>query len=375
MALPDMARLEELTRRPLRLAPNRVYRLWRGGALLDRLQGKPHPEDTHFPEEWVGSTTISRLSGRPPDEGLSHVLLPDGSTVVLKSLIEAFPEAMLGAAHVARQGRELSVLCKLLDAAVRLPIQCHPDRAFARQYLQSAFGKTEAWVIIGTRVINGVPPYILFGFREGVTEQDFRRMVRAQDIPAQVAALNRLEVRPGQVYLVTAGTPHAIGPGVFMVEVQEPSDLVVNTEFTVGEIRRTPEQCFMGLSFDLGMGCFNHRAKGPAYVEQHTLAPRILHEDPQGREEILIGPEDTPCFGASRLTVRGTVPDRDRGRCAIGIVIEGRGWLTGPGDDLPLQPGTTLFLPAASRHHGYRSTPDAPLVFIKCFPPSGDDAR
>jgi mannose-6-phosphate isomerase len=370
MAPHELVSLEWLTRQPFLLAPNRVYRVWKGGALLDRLQGRPQPEDNSFPEEWVGSTTVSRLAGRPPDEGLSRVLTPDGSMVVLKSLIEAFPEAMLGAAHVAQHGAELGVLCKLLDAAMRLPIQCHPDRAFARQYLHSRFGKTESWLILGTRVINSDPPYILFGFREGVTEGAFRRMVQAQDIPAQVAALNRLEVQPGEVYLVSAGTPHAVGSGVLMVEVQEPTDLVVNTEYTVGEIRRTEAQCFMGLGFDLGMRCFNYQAVGMAFVRQHTLLPRIIQEGEGAREEVLIGPGDTPCFGAARLTVRGTVQDRDRGRCYIGIVTEGSGHLTGPGLNLPLQPGATFFIPAASRHESYRAAPGAPLTAIKCFPPS-----
>lgn len=370
MTARDLPRLQALTRQPLRLAPNRVYRVWKGGALLDRLQGRPNPEDSHFPEEWVGSTTVTRLPGRGPEEGLSRIALPDGSTLLLKSLVEAFPEAMLGPAHVAGHGKELGVLCKLLDSAVRLPIQCHPDRAFARQYLNSDFGKTEAWLILDTRAIDGVLPYILFGFREGVTEESFRRMVKTQDIPAQVVALNRLEVQPGQVYLVSAGTPHAIGPGVFIVEVQEPTDLVANSEYTVGEIRRTEAQCFMGLGFDLGMRCFNHQAAGMEYVRRHALLPRILWEDSHGGEEILIGPEDTSCFGAARLAVRDNVPDRDRGRCYIAIVTEGRGRLAGSGCDLALQPGTTLFIPAASEHRAYRATPEAPLTVIKCFPPS-----
>jgi hypothetical protein len=104
-------------------------------------------------------------------------------------------------------------------------------------------------------------------------------------------------------------------------------------------------------------------------VERHRLRPRLVHEDDEAREEVLIGPEDTPCFGAVRLTVRGTVPDRDRGRCYIGIVTGGRGRLTGPGCELPLQCGTTLFVPAASEHEAYYAT-EVPLTLVKCFPPS-----
>jgi len=155
---------------------------------------------------------------------------------------------------------------------------------------------------------------------------------------------------------------------VFMVEVQEPTDFVVTSEYTTGEIRRTEAQCFMGLGFDLGMRCFSYQAVGMEFVRQHRLLPRIIQEGEEGCEEVLIGPEDTPCFGAARLTVRGTV--QDRGRCYIGIVTEGSGRLAGPGLDLPLRAGATFFIPAASRHESYCAAPGAPLTVIKCFPPS-----
>jgi mannose-6-phosphate isomerase len=361
---------KDVARQPLRLARNRVYRTYRGGALLDHWQGVAPPTDAHYPEEWVGSTTVSRLPGRPKDEGLCQVLMPDGSTAVLKELIEQNPESMLGAVHVSRHGTELAVLCKILDSAMRLPIQVHPDRTFAKRHCHSDFGKTESWIILATRRVGGETPYILFGFREGVTEEAFRRLAKTQDIPGQVAALNRVEVQPGEVYLVTAGTPHAIGPGVFMIEVQEPTDLVVNTEYTVGEIRRTEAQCTMGLGFDLGMQCFDYRAAGMEHVRRCRLAPRPISEDDGGREERLIGPEDTPCFGVGRLVVTGQLPDRDRGRCYVGIVTEGQGSIEGLDAPIALGPGTTFFAPAASAHRGYRAAAGRSLTVVKCFPPA-----
>jgi mannose-6-phosphate isomerase len=364
-----LADLASLTRQPLPLARNRVYRLWRGGALLDRLQGQPDPADRNVPEEWVGSTTVSRLPGRPPDEGLSRIRLPDGGSVALKDLIEAFPEAMLGSAHVAHLGPELGVLCKLLDSAARLPVQCHPSAAFARQHLGSSFGKTEASLILVTRSIDGVSPYMLFGFKDGVTEAEFRRIVEAQDIPAQIDALNRIEVEPGDLYLVGPGMPHALGPGVFMIEVQEPTDLVVTTEYVFCGLQRTEAQCFMGLGFDLGMSCFDYRGTGMTHVAKHRLAPRTLQDDPGGSEEVLIGPEHTPCFGMARLRVQGSVRDRDRGRCYVGIVLEGRGRIHGPAGDMSLQAGSTFFIPAASAYESFQAEGGGPLVVIKCFPP------
>jgi mannose-6-phosphate isomerase len=300
---------------------------------------------------------------------LSRVSLPDGAAVVLKDLIEAHPQLMLGEKHVSRLGADLGVLCKLLDSAMRLPVQCHPDAAFARQHLGSNFGKTEASLILATRSIDGVSPYMLLGFREGVTEAEFRRVVQAQDIPAQIASLNRVQVQPGEVYLVSAGTPHALGPGVFMIEIQEPTDLVVNTEYVFCGLQRTEAQCYLGLGFDLGMRCFNHQAMGEEYVSRHRLSPRTLRDSRAGLEESLIGPEHTPCFGMDRVTVRDRVTDRDRGSCYIGIVIEGQGRLAGPGCDLPLQAGTTFFVPAASEHTAYEAAAGQTLRLVKCLPP------
>ena len=370
MSAREFEELQRLTQQPLLLAPNRVLRSYLGGALLEALQGEAHPQDAHFPEEWVGSTTATRLPGRPPDEGLSRVVAANGRSVLLKMLIETFPEAMLGEAHVAQHGKNLGVLCKLLDAAMRLSIQTHPNRAFARRHLQSDFGKTESWIIIGTREIEGESPYVLLGFQDGVTEADFRRITELQDTQAQVNALNRIAVHPGDVYLVPAGVPHAIGAGVFMIEVQEPTDYTVNIEFNYGGVQRTEEQCFLGLGFDLGMRCFDYGTGGMSCVRQNTLIPRTVRQDAESREDILIGPEHTKYFGASRLVIRGTAADRDHGECYIGIVIQGYGQiLSSASEALPLRPGSALFVPAAARHEAIQADPNTPLTLIRCFPP------
>jgi mannose-6-phosphate isomerase len=170
--------------------------------------------------------------------------------------------------------------------------------------------------------------------------------------------------------LVTGGTPHALGPGIFMIEIQEPTDLVVNTEYVFCGIQRTEAQCYMGLGFDLGMRCFNYQATGEAYVSRNRLVPRTAWEDSAGVEELLVAPEHTPCFGMTRLSVRDRVPDRDRGRCYVGIVVAGQGRLAGPAGNLPLCAGATFFVPAASEHATYEPTGGDLLQVVKCFPPA-----
>jgi quercetin dioxygenase-like cupin family protein len=50
-------------------------------------------------------------------------------------------------------------------------------------------------------------------------------------------------------------------------------------------------------------------------------------------------------------------------------VVEGYGHLAGPDIALPLQPGATFFIPAASRHEVYQAAPASRLTLVKCFPP------
>src|SRR5919204_6528349 len=131
-----------------RLPPNRVYRFYRGGALLDGFRGGGGGGDGDLPEDWIGSVTAALNPGRDePDAGLSR--LEDGR--LLRDAVAADPEGWLGRAHLERLGPTTGLLVKLLDAAERLPVHYHPDRAFARARLGSKFGKTEAWIVLATR--------------------------------------------------------------------------------------------------------------------------------------------------------------------------------------------------------------------------------
>src|SRR5439155_2332873 len=59
-----------------RVRPARVYRFYRGGAMIDRLRGEPE-RDGEFPEDWVASVTAARNPGRDePEAGLAR--LEDG---------------------------------------------------------------------------------------------------------------------------------------------------------------------------------------------------------------------------------------------------------------------------------------------------------
>ncbi|HEX7222024.1 MAG TPA: hypothetical protein VF231_02160, partial [Candidatus Limnocylindrales bacterium] len=173
---------------PWPLLANRVSRFYRGGLLLDRFRDAEEPADTNEPEDWVGSATRAWTPpGEPPtDEGLGGAEV-DGARRRIIDLVAADPETVAGPGLAAHPGTT-GVLVKLLDAAIRLPVHAHPTRAFARQHLGSAFGKAEAWI-------------------------------DAESSEALLGALHIRETSAGDVWFVPAGTPHAIGAGVFILEV------------------------------------------------------------------------------------------------------------------------------------------------------------
>ncbi len=71
---------------PLRMAENRVWRIYLGGKLLDELRGVTG-SDGYFPEDWLASVVQANNPDReekPDREGLSRVELPDGENGLLK---------------------------------------------------------------------------------------------------------------------------------------------------------------------------------------------------------------------------------------------------------------------------------------------------
>ena len=137
--------------------------------------------------------------------------------------------------------------------------------------------------------------------------------------------------------------PHAIGPGVFMVEVQEPTDWVVSAERQIGEVLISEKAAFMGIGLDLALDAFDF--DGPLGMDAVASATISRRPGDSATEAVLVGPEDTDCFSAVELTVVGDLADPHRGRAYSGIVIEGAGEIVQGGETVPLRQGDTFFVP------------------------------
>lgn len=361
--------VRDMLRQPILLGPNRVYRFYQGGKLIDQMRNASNPQDTDYPEDWVGSITPANNpgTGHPPGEGLSAVTLPSGEQTTLRTILEQFPEETLGSEHVARYGTSSGLLVKLLDSSIRLPIHCHPTRPFARQHFDSIFGKTEAWIVMETRELPGVEPYIMLGFKEGVEKQTFRRQVERQQIADMKAGLHRVPVQPGDVFYVKAGLPHAIGEGVFLVELQEPTDFSIVAEWEGFPI--APEDAHIGLGWDTAIDCFDFTHYRPQQLlDEYRLPPQLLRQERGGEEWQLLGGKTAPYFSGTRLIARRDMPAEGKG-FYIGVVTRGSGVLSGEFGDLRLQRGDSFVCCASVDDHTFSSAGDEPLEIVRCLPP------
>jgi mannose-6-phosphate isomerase len=238
--------------KPLLLPPNGVPRFYRGGPAIAALRGAGLGGD-RVPEEWVGSTASAFGEG---DLGLSR--LPDGA--LLRDAIRTDPDPWLGPAHVRRFGADPALLVKLLDAGERLPVHVHPDGAFAAAHLGTAFGKTEAWIVVGAAHADTA---VHVGFRDAVEPDTLAAWVRDQDHDAMLAALHPVPVAAGDAIFVPAGTPHAIGEGLLIVELQEPTDMSVLLEWEGFGIAGEDEAT-LGLGWETALACVDRGARDPA---------------------------------------------------------------------------------------------------------------
>lgn len=332
---------------------NQFDHFYRGG---DRIGALRHgPGGPMRPEEWIGSTT-SRWGQAP--QGFSE--LPDGRLLI--EAIEADPIAWLGAAHVDRYGNSTEILIKLLDLDQRLPVHLHPDRAFSRTHLGLAHGKTEAWYVLDAP--EGATVGVGFA-REMSFDQVFD-WVRDRDSAALLGALQRKVVRPGDAMLVPAGLPHTVADGVFVLELQEPTDLSILLEWADFNVDGTKDG-HLDLGFETALQAVDRSAISAGDLDRLVI-PREQVAG-AGLHSVMPASAD-PYFRAQRIDSSAGPVSVDAG-FAIVLITEGHGIVhTGQGDR-EVARGDVLLIP----HTAGDWSLSGHAVAMACRPPAVDAPR
>ncbi len=331
-----MSILEQFKHQFIRPEPDNLVEVVWGGELIEKLKGLA-PSGRPIGESWECSTHPSHPA---------KVKLNDGTRADLSEIIGAFEDGILGP-HIAREfeGR-LPVLVKFLDAREDLSVQVHPSDEKAAELGESDTGKTEAWVILQSE-----PGAVLYlGFKGNIDQARFENDLASPDVNIAEKYLNAIPAVPGEVIINPTGTPHAIGKGVFLAEIQQSSGIT----YRVWDWNREPKR---QLHIQQAMKSFDFR---PTTEADFKLAPGRL----SGKEERLI---ESFYFSVDRITL----PPDDKlttstsGGFQILTCLEGKVELASEKSKETLSQGESLLVPASLGK--YTLTANKKAVILKSF--------
>ncbi len=330
------------------LALNTPRRFYRGGERIFAFRGVEATSDFdgYRPEDWIGSTAQLFAEG-----GGGVTTLASG--VELPAAFEADADGWFGGAHVARFGGDPNLLTKLLDSGERLPVHSHPSREFALAHLDCNHGKTEAWIVLVAEP--GATVWV--GFRDELAPGALADLVDAQD-EQLLAALNPITVSAGDAVLVPAGQPHAIGEGVLILELQEPTDFSVMLEHR--RFGLALDHAFLGLERPVALQSVDHGPVTPERLE--TLRRRWA--DVEGFGSAL--PDEADAYFRAEVVrpVTGDVTV-DAAYAAV-VVVDGSGTLSTREGLHELTAGDVLLVP----HCAGDVTVSGAVTLIRCMPPA-----
>ena len=263
----------------------------------------------------------------------------DGHT--LSDLLTRHGAALRG----TRVGETFPLLLKAIHAQDLLSVQVHPDDAYAAAHEGGKLGKSEAWAILSAEP----GAQIVYGVREGVTKEALAAACSKGGEAVQ-RCLNRVSVKPGEVYNIPAGMVHALGGGITLLEIQQSSDVT----YRFYDWDRRDAQ---GKSREL------HIAKGldVTDVNMHFGACEGVTSAAPGGE--IVTYIDGPAFTLQRWRVEDRMPlepTPERFRLLFAL---GEGRIVWDGGALALAKGDSVFLPADM----VRATLEGPLELLACW--------
>jgi mannose-6-phosphate isomerase len=249
---------------------------------------------------------------------------------------------------------------------MRLHVQVHPTSAFAQKYMNAPYGKLEVYYVLSVR--EGCEGYVRMGFQHSPGRERWREIVEQQDIAAMDACFEKIPVQKGDVWIVPGGLPHAIGEGVLMIEIMEPSDLVVRCEFEREGVVLPPNSRYMGRDLDFCLDVFDYKSYSPSEAKKSSLlTPKpLIHRDGWQYDQ-LISPKDTSCFEVFRLRASCTGELDGQDRCSLFIQVEGQAELRVGNEFIALNEGDACFVAVTKEPIIY--TPQSPACELICTKP------
>jgi mannose-6-phosphate isomerase len=234
-------------------------------------------------------------------------------------------------------GGEFPLLVKLLFPNEKLSVQVHPDDRQA-QAAGEARGKTECWYVLEAE--KGAA--VALGLKDGVTGADVERAIAAGTMED---LMRWVPVSVGDMLFVDAGTVHAIGPGVVLLETQQTSDVTYRL-------------------YDYGRPRELHLEQGLKVIKAKTDAGKVPPQRMDGFTRLI----EQKYFVVDRFDL-GQMEERrvsfSGHGCLVGL--KGEVAVITPGDEVELVPGQAVVIPPGHAEVIVEAEKDA--SFVRCVAP------
>lgn len=301
---------------PLKFYPILKERLWGGTKLKEVLQ-KPI-ESNITGESWE----LSCVKG-----DVSFISNGEYKGISLQSLLEEYPEQVLGKSVYKRFGKEFPILIKFIDAKQDLSIQVHPNDQLAKKR-HNSFGKTEMWYVMQA----DKEAKLIVGFNKDTTQEEYQQHL---DKGTLTDIMNYEQVKEGSTFFINTGKVHAIGAGVLLAEIQQTSDITYRVyDFN----RRDKNGNLRELHTSQALEAIDYKKKEDFKVEYSK-------ESNQTNKMV-----NCPYFITNYLKL-----DKDftkdlskRDSFSIYMCVKGEGNLSDGNIEVRIQKGETVMLPACS---------------------------
>jgi len=193
-----------MNRNPFLMKPTGKDYIWGGSRLNDDFS--KNIDMSPLAETWECSTH--------PD-GPSFAVGGDFDGKSLSEILKEYPD-FLGT-HPKTNG-ELPILIKFIDAKNDLSVQVHPDDEYAQKYENGQMGKSEMWYVLDAKSDS----QLVYGLKYDMDGDTIRRSIENGNLEMH---LQKVPIKPDDVFFIEAGTIHAIGAGALVAEIQESSNL------------------------------------------------------------------------------------------------------------------------------------------------------
>jgi mannose-6-phosphate isomerase len=258
----------------------------------------------------------------------------------LSELAEAYPDALLGP-HRNEVG-DYPLLVKILFPHDKLSVQVHPDDILAQQIGQPR-GKTECWYVLEAQPGAAVA----LGLKAGSSLEAMRKAIAGHTLEAM---LEQVPVAKGDMIFVDAGTVHAIGPGVVLLETQQTSDITYRL-------------------YDYGRPRELHIDRGLAATRLHTAAGKVAPKT-DGARVLLI---EQKYFAVDRIDLDNNAPFQSKSTARVPhalVAVQGSAVLYAEGcDPVDLMAGRAVVGPAEIAGYRLESAGAGAASVIRSQPP------